>query len=792
MRSMRSMVPRRGFLVAATAIASLGFASAASAATYTVNDTRDLPQSTTASAGQCVSTASPATCTLRAAIQAANENGGANTINVPAGTYGLTASASNSNPLDCLSTAGLAEDQSFGSLKVNPCNNSTQITIVGAGIHDTVINAEGHDRIFEVWLNGALDAQQMTLENGSGTGSNTTDIPNGYGGAINSAGHLSAESVDFTGNSAGTFGGAIDDGNFSGSTLSVSGSVFQNDTTVHGGGAIATNAPNDSMISFSLFQADSSSGTAGGNGGGAIIVGGAGSSLTLSFDDLTQNVAARNGGALLWNGGGALNIGQSLFNQNQATGQEGGAIYISTQSNVTASNTSFAGNTATTYGGAISDEGSQSLNLAQDLFSANTATNDEGGALGLFSGNSTGTTLTSDEFDHNSATNSSDGFGGAIEWAGGPLSSNGSSFVDNVAVSGGALDVSNNQLLKLVNTTMSHNTAPTGGAIYGCFIPKGTCVAIPVTLINDTIAFNNASAGGGAGVIDGNTWTAGGSASTGFGVQNTTIAENSGGDCGQDIGPGTPTTFSNSVDLGNNNDSDQTCFGGLGGPNDLVGVNPLLSNAANNGGPTIGGPGATETLQTDAEQANSPTVDAGNNNGCPSVDARGVSRPQGKACDIGAFEFGSTPGAPTTTTTGAVPPPVTTTTTTTKPKPKPKPKPKVSGHPQLVHNLLQVSDGKVSVTLKCSSSKACKGRLNLIKHAFARVKGRRKLVTLRCTFRHFSIGASKTATLTSKVSGGCLRLLKHAKHHRIIVRLNVLMTSGQRGIKGKNVILHQR
>ena len=83
------MLLRRGALVfAAVVLGSLGFAGVASAATYTVNDTHDFAQSPTAASGSCTSTAS--TCTLRAAVQASNQNGGSNTINVPAGTYNLT------------------------------------------------------------------------------------------------------------------------------------------------------------------------------------------------------------------------------------------------------------------------------------------------------------------------------------------------------------------------------------------------------------------------------------------------------------------------------------------------------------------------------------------------------------------------------------------------------------------------------------------------------------------------------------------------------------------------------
>jgi hypothetical protein len=37
--------------------------------------------------------------------------------------------------------------------------------------------------------------------------------------------------------------------------------------------------------------------------------------------------------------------------------------------------------------------------------------------------------------------------------------------------------------------------------------------------------------------------------------------------------------------------------------------------------------------------ADSPAFDAGTNTGCPATDARGVSRPQGAYCDIGAYEL---------------------------------------------------------------------------------------------------------------------------------------------------------
>jgi hypothetical protein len=55
---------------------------------------------------------------------------------------------------------------------------------------------------------------------------------------------------------------------------------------------------------------------------------------------------------------------------------------------------------------------------------------------------------------------------------------------------------------------------------------------------------------------------------------------------------------------------------------------PLLETLADNRGPT----------QTMAIPGNSPAFNAGDNPTCESVDQRGISRPQGADCDIGAFE----------------------------------------------------------------------------------------------------------------------------------------------------------
>ncbi|MCX6023153.1 MAG: hypothetical protein NTZ05_15775, partial [Chloroflexi bacterium] len=76
--------------------------------------------------------------------------------------------------------------------------------------------------------------------------------------------------------------------------------------------------------------------------------------------------------------------------------------------------------------------------------------------------------------------------------------------------------------------------------------------------------------------------------------------------------------------------SDLTCTGLTNGVNsDIININPLLSPLANNGGPTL----------TMLPAANSPAVNAGGATCGVSTDQRGVARPQGSQCDIGAVEL---------------------------------------------------------------------------------------------------------------------------------------------------------
>jgi hypothetical protein len=76
------------------------------------------------------------------------------------------------------------------------------------------------------------------------------------------------------------------------------------------------------------------------------------------------------------------------------------------------------------------------------------------------------------------------------------------------------------------------------------------------------------------------------------------------------------------------------------GAGDRIGVDPLLGPLAANGGPTL----------TQRPLTGSPALDAGV--ACAATDQRGVARPQGAACDSGAYELA--PPVPVTGDAGSV------------------------------------------------------------------------------------------------------------------------------------------
>lgn len=184
----------------------------------------------------------------------------------------------------------------------------------------------------------------------------------------------------------------------------------------------------------------------------------------------------------------------------------------------------------------------------------------------------------------------------------------------------------------LTNSTVSGNSAESTGLIVQgggvlLAIDPASAEGSEGTIVNSTIAGNSVGTGGvGAGLAVYNPEpTLGGSAA--LAVKNTIVAGNSGPAGTSDCAPVAMVTSDHNIS------SDASClFTDAGSKQN---TNPLLGGLANNGG-------ETDTL---ALQPGSPAIDVGTNAGCPPIDQRGVSRPQGTACDIGAFELVPAPPA---------------------------------------------------------------------------------------------------------------------------------------------------
>ncbi|MCC6273378.1 MAG: choice-of-anchor D domain-containing protein [Deltaproteobacteria bacterium] len=205
------------------------------------------------------------------------------------------------------------------------------------------------------------------------------------------------------------------------------------------------------------------------------------------------------------------------------------------------------------------------------------------------------------------------------------------------ATDGGAILVSTGDTLNLSDSALYNNRATTviiGGSGGAMLNDGGT-----VNLANVTFNGNTAGNDGGAIRQNGGTMT----------LNNVTIAGNTASDDGGGISIGGGTvTVGNSILGGNSNTGGNSpdCSGALTsanfnliqstlgctvtlGVNDITGQNPLLGPIQNNGG----------TTATMALLVGSPALDTGDNGTCEATDQRGVVRPQGTNCDMGAYEF---------------------------------------------------------------------------------------------------------------------------------------------------------
>jgi hypothetical protein len=215
--------------------------------------------------------------------------------------------------------------------------------------------------------------------------------------------------------------------------------------------------------------------------------------------------------------------------------------------------------------------------------------------------------------------------------------------------SGGTGSISNAGVLTVSHSTLVDNTCE-GGAIYNA----GTLTVNDSTLEGNssstflsfvvraggisnvgTLTINNSTLSGNTvTVVGGDYFAAGGIFNAGtLTVNNSTVVGNSVSGIAN-VPPGSLTANNSLIATNLRN-----CVNVTGGPDNLsddatcpgftVVADPML-------GPLdVYPPGSTATF---ALLAGSPAVDAGNDATCTATDQRGVARPQGAHCDIGAFE----------------------------------------------------------------------------------------------------------------------------------------------------------
>lgn len=296
---------------------------------------------------------------------------------------------------------------------------------------------------------------------------------------------------------------------------------------------------------------------------------------TFTLSDMTLKGNANERGGGIENNGGKLLISNMVFDRNDSN-----------------------------PGGALINNKGGSVIIESSSFSHNQSPGGSGGAI--YNDDAAQITITSTTFTQNKSLiglNASGGGGGAI-YNLGKMDISGSLFSANIAEGiptwGGAILNTQNAVLTVSNSTFIHNSAyQNGGAIH-----NDTQAETAIQF--STFVENGSTILGSALYIEGGKLT----------VTNSLFSGNMAGKKESDCAAAEKMGVINAT----NNLSNAGC-----GETAATGV----ANLGDNGGLTL----------TVAIASNSNAVDAASE--CPTsgVDQRGTARPQGKACDIGAYEF---------------------------------------------------------------------------------------------------------------------------------------------------------
>ncbi len=357
--------------------------------------------------------------------------------------------------------------------------------------------------------------------------------------------------------------------------------------TIEGQGHTISRSSNPATPNFSIFSVSDQ-----GN-------------LTL-FNLTISGGAQDDGGGGIYNGGTLVMIHTTV--SGNSTLSRGGGVLNDIGSTVTVSDSTFSGNSAD-FGGGMDNLGSQ-VTISDSTFSGNSA-GSRGGGVSNDSGSTV--TVSNSIFSGNSAGDTNDSGGGADNDIGSTMTISNSTFSGNSAGGngGGVLNVAN---LTLTNTTFSGNSAQGFGG--GIASESGQ-----VTISGNTFSGNSAAVFGGGVFTDPSSDTT---------IMNSIIANSLSGD-----------NCSSSLSIGNTFDlsDDDTCFGFT--QSSTIKLDMLKDNGGN--------------TQTFALLPGSSAIDSADPTICNNsftfdqrsyprgIRSDGVYNARNLICDVGAYEFASTP-----------------------------------------------------------------------------------------------------------------------------------------------------
>ncbi len=424
-------------------------------------------------------------------------------------------------------------------------------------------------------------------------------------------------------------------------------------TQINAGGLDrAIHIPGGSVVTFANVTIRNGLITAPGEAGGGIYNAGV---LTLIFANVADNEASASGGGI-FNAGSLTAVNNTLSGNEAASG--GG---LSNSGSASLANSAISENVTESGGGVYN---AALLAVSNSTIFSNTASDEGGGVFNI--GSAAVITLTSSTVVSNAA-----GMGGGLYNVDGKAVSLGSGFSDNIAEAVGGGGISNQGNGTLIATdsqiignqaisgwgggldnagsasfshgTLSGNYAESGGGLYNTGL---------MTVTNATVSANGAASFGG-GIYQ---------ASGTLNVNNATLTaniadvdEDGSGDGGGIYREASTINLANTIVAGNIDPGGQApdCRGIVmsqgynlvqslsgctlaGDPTgNIIGEEALLGALQDNGGATL-----THALLSGSPAVNAanPAAPGGGGGACEAADQRGISRPQGAQCDIGAFE----------------------------------------------------------------------------------------------------------------------------------------------------------